>query len=145
MTTREEIRGHWNELRGQIEERWSQLGPGDLDGVDGSTDQLVGKIQQKTGQARQKIEEELDSLLQNVSQSASSATEKLGEYGKQAQEQFARASDAAREQYDRMSDSLQDGYREAENTVRRRPAESVAVAFGTGLIAGVVVGLALRR
>lgn len=145
MTTREEVRGHWNELRGQIEKRWSQLSPHDLDNVDGDTDQLVGTIQQKTGQARQRIEEELDDLLQNLSHSASSAAENVGEYVKSAKEQFTHASDQARQQYDRMNESFQEGYRHAENAVRRRPAESVAVAFGTGLIAGVIVGLAIRR
>jgi uncharacterized protein YjbJ (UPF0337 family) len=145
MTTREEIRGHWNELRGQIEQRWSQLSPHDLDEVEGDTDQLVGKIQQKTGQAKQKIEEQLDSLLDNLSQSASSATEKMGEYVKQAKDQFGHVSEAAREQYERASESIQGGYHQAEDMVRRRPAESVAVAFGTGLIAGVIVGLVLRR
>jgi len=145
MTTREEIRGHWNELRGRIEERWSQLGPHDLDEVDADTDQLVGKIQQKTGQARQRIEEELDVLLDDLSQSASSATEKMGEYVKLAKDQYANASENAREQFGRVSESIQEGYHEAENVVRKRPAESVAVAFGTGLIAGVIVGLVIRR
>lgn len=145
MTTREEIRGHWNELRGRIEERWTQLSPNDLDDVDGNTDQLVGKIQQKTGQARQKIQEELDSMLENLSQSASSGAGKMGEYTKQAKEQLAQASERTRQQYDRMSHSVQDGYHQAENTVRRHPAESVATAFGTGLVAGLLVGFIMRR
>lgn len=145
MATREELRGHWNELRGRIEEKWAELGPNDLDDVDADKDQIVGKIQQKTGQTRKNIEDELNTMLRNLSQSASSATEKAGEYAKQAQEQFSHASEQAREQYARMSRSVEDGYHQAENAIRQRPAESVAVAFGTGLIAGVIVGLALRR
>ena len=34
-----------------------------------------------------------------------------------------------------------EGYEEAQRMVRRRPAESVAVAFGTGLVVGLIVGL----
>lgn len=145
MMTREEIRGHWNELRGRIEERWTQLGPNDLDDVEGNTDQLIGIIQQKTGQARQKIEEELDSMLENLPESQSGAGEKMGQYARQAQEQFRHASESAREQYNRMGQSVSQGYRQAEDTVRQRPTQSVAAAFGTGLIAGVVVGLIMMR
>ncbi len=145
MTTQEEIRGHWNQLRGRIEERWTQLNPHDLDNMDGNTDQLVGAIQQKTGQARQKIEEELDQLLRDVAASASSATEKMGEYAKQAKAQAEHYSEAARQQYEQMQQSFQDGYVRAENAIRERPTQSVAVAFGTGVITGLIVGLVLKR
>jgi ElaB/YqjD/DUF883 family membrane-anchored ribosome-binding protein len=33
------------------------------------------------------------------------------------------------------------GYDQASEMIRRRPAESVAVAFGTGILLGIVVGL----
>ncbi|WP_339686051.1 general stress protein CsbD [Gimesia maris] len=149
MTTREELRGHWNEIRGRIEERWSQLNSSDLDGLEGKTDQLVGRIQQKTGETKRDIQRELDSMVESFSQSASTVADKMGdtlnEAVKNSKEQFAHASDAAREQYEQVNQSVQKGYREAERTVRKHPAESVAVAFGTGLIAGVIVSLAWRR
>jgi len=63
----------------------------------------------------------------------------------QAKEQFSHASEAAREQYERVNESIQEGYHQAEKTVQKNPAESVAVAFGTGLIAGVIISLVWRR
>jgi uncharacterized protein YjbJ (UPF0337 family) len=123
MLTKQEITGHWNELRGRIEQRWSQLSGNELDGIDGDVDRLVGTIQQKTGQARASIESELEKLNADLSQGASKAAEGMGEYAQQA---------------------VRDGRVQMEETIRRRPTESIAVAFGTGLIAGAVVGLMLR-
>ncbi|QDU80024.1 hypothetical protein Pla110_17460 [Polystyrenella longa] len=147
MTTSQELKmkGNWNELRGRIEEHWSQLTSSDLDNLEGRKDQIVGKIQQKTGETSQKIEAELNHLLETVCNSAASTTEKLGQTVQNAQEHLNQASQAARQQMDRMNDSIQQGYQQAEETVRKHPTESVAVAFGTGLIAGVIVSLALRR
>jgi len=39
---------------------------------------------------------------------------------------------------------MRQGYEEAEKVVRQRPAESVAVCFGAGVLVGVFVGLMLR-
>lgn len=149
MMTREEVIGHWNELRGRIEERWSQLGGSDLDGVDGNVDRLVGVLQQKTGQARGSIEDELESLLDDVAEGSANALQAAGEYAKDAAE-YARdagqqVAQTAREQYDRASDAVRQGVNQMQESVRRRPAESVAIAFGTGLVTGLVVGLMLRR
>lgn len=33
------------------------------------------------------------------------------------------------------------GYEQASDMIRQRPAESVAIAFGTGILLGIVVGL----
>ena len=53
---------------------------------------------------------------------------------------FTRAKESARQYAGRA----REGYDEAQEIVRRRPAESVAVAFGTGLLVGVIVGLIAR-
>jgi len=42
-------------------------------------------------------------------------------------------------------DSLRDRYEDAEEMVRSRPTESVAVCFGVGLFVGLVLGLTMRR
>jgi ElaB/YqjD/DUF883 family membrane-anchored ribosome-binding protein len=148
MATQEQIRGHWNELRGRIEERWSQLSSNDLDGVDGNVDQLVGVLQQKTGQARTRIEAELNEMLGQFEESGSGGMEQMGEYAKeyarQAKDYVQHTADQAREQYRHLADDARRRYGEATDYVRERPTESLAVAFGTGLLAGVIVGLVLR-
>ncbi|WP_166819713.1 CsbD family protein [Thalassoroseus pseudoceratinae] len=145
MITSEELKGNWNQLRGKVEERWSQLSSNDLDQINGNVDQLVGVLQQKTGQAKQTIEHELNELLDSSAQNASSVAEKLGAYSKEANEYAAQVAEQARQQYMQMAGGVQEGYNQAGEYVKQHPAESVAVAFGTGLIAGVMLGLIVRR
>ena len=145
MMTSEEIKGHWNEFRGHVEQRWSQLSSHDLDEVNGNVDQLVGVLQQKTGQARQAIEKDLQELLDSTASGASSMSEKLGKYTKEANEYAAKIADEARDRYMALAGDVRDGYDQAGRMVEKHPGESVAVAFGTGLIAGVVLGLVVRR
>jgi ElaB/YqjD/DUF883 family membrane-anchored ribosome-binding protein len=66
------------------------------------------------------------------------AVETAGRYAEQASEAF-------REQYDHAAESVRAGYERAGEMVRRSPVESVAVAFGAGIITGVVVGLMMRK
>ena len=54
-------------------------------------------------------------------------------------------ADMAREQYEHVTQRVRDGYGQAEDLVKRRPAESAALVFGVGLIAGVLVSTLLRR
>ncbi|MGY6741913.1 MAG: CsbD family protein [Cecembia sp.] len=53
------IKGNWNELKGKLKERYAELTDDDLVYAEGQEDQLLGKIQKKTGAAK----EELSKLL----------------------------------------------------------------------------------
>ena len=50
------IQGEWNYLCGLARQRWSQLTEDDLGAQEGNIEQLVGRIQQKTGEGREAIE-----------------------------------------------------------------------------------------
>ena len=133
----QELQGQWNKMKGQVKERWGQLTDDDLQIHGGNVDQLVGRIQQKTGEARETIEKYLTELTSRGSSAISQAAETVGHYAQQAggrlREHYGDVADVARERYDH-----------AQDLVRHNPAQSVAVAFGVGLVAGLVVGLALR-
>ena len=58
----QELRGQWNKLQGRVKERWGQLTDDDLQIQGGNVDQLVGRIQQKTGEGREAIEKFLAEL-----------------------------------------------------------------------------------
>lgn len=133
MLTEEQISGNWNQLKGLIRERWGQISDDELQEVQGEFGQLVGLIQQKTGEARIQIEQTLDRLSQES-----------GSLLESAQDYFDQAGESVREAAGQVGDRVRSGYASAEQLVKQRPAESVAVAFGTGLIAGVIVGLVLR-
>ncbi|MEM6316964.1 MAG: CsbD family protein [Bacteroidota bacterium] len=56
------IRGNWNELKGKIKEEYAELTDNDLAYQEGQEDQLLGRLQQKTGKTKQQVKEWIDSL-----------------------------------------------------------------------------------
>lgn len=53
------FQGNWNELKGKIKEKWGKLTDDDMTQIKGKRDQLLGKLQQRYGFAKEKAEEEL--------------------------------------------------------------------------------------
>lgn len=138
------LQGQWNQLRGQVKEKWGQLTDDDLAWQSGNADQLIGRIQQRTGEARDAIERFLNDLTSKSAGGVSQVAESAREYASHAGEYMQRAGDRFRQGYDQMGDMARARYDEAEDLVRHNPGQSVAVAFGVGMVVGVVVGLAFR-
>jgi len=133
----QELQGQWNKLRGQVKEKWGQLTDDDLQIQGGNVDQLVGRIQQKTGEGREAIEKFLNDLTSRGSSAIAQAAEAASTYASQA-------GDRLREHYGQLSDQARERYDQAQDLVRHNPTQSVAAAFGIGLVAGLIVGLAIR-
>ena len=57
-----EIKGNWNELKGKLKSKWGTLTDDDLSYSEGQEDQLVGRIQKKTGQTRQAVIDYINSI-----------------------------------------------------------------------------------
>jgi uncharacterized protein YjbJ (UPF0337 family) len=133
----QELQGQWNKLRGQVKERWGQLTDDDLQIQGGNVDQLVGKIQQRTGESREAIEKFLTDLTSRGASSVAHATEAVSNFAQQA-------GDRLRDRYGDIADQARDRYDMAQDVVRHNPSQAVATAFGVGLVAGLIVGLALR-
>ena len=55
MTTLE-IKGDWNITKGKLKQKWAQLTDDDLQYTDGKVDELVGRIQKRTGESQAAIE-----------------------------------------------------------------------------------------
>jgi uncharacterized protein YjbJ (UPF0337 family) len=142
------LQGQWNQVRGQLKKKWSQLTEDDLKFANGNVDQLVGKIQHKTGEAREAIEGYLEELTSQGASAISQAAETAGHYARRAadgaREGYNRISEQASEGYNRMSDQLGQQFESSRELIRDNPARSVATAFGIGVLLGVVVGLAVR-
>jgi len=137
MANQQTLQGNWNEIKGKLRSKWGSLTDDDLKNFNGNVDQLVGTIQRKTGEARESIEQFFDSLSSDGASSISKATESVRNYAQHAAESLQESSKQA-------ADSMRDGYAEVEDMVRQRPAESLAVCFGVGVITGVVVSLLLK-
>lgn len=53
------IEGNWKQLKGKIKEQWGKLTDDDLDIVAGKRDQMLGKLQEREGLARDEAERQL--------------------------------------------------------------------------------------
>jgi uncharacterized protein YjbJ (UPF0337 family) len=54
------IEGNWKQFVGKARQKWADLTDDDLDKVHGKKDELVGKIQERKGIAREEAEREVD-------------------------------------------------------------------------------------
>ena len=51
-----EIKGNWNIISGNLKQKWDQLTDDDLQYSEGQLEELMGRIQRRTGQTRRAIE-----------------------------------------------------------------------------------------
>jgi uncharacterized protein YjbJ (UPF0337 family) len=53
-------KGNWNIAKGKLKQKFAQLTDDELQFTEGKEDELIGRIQKRTGQAREKIERTVD-------------------------------------------------------------------------------------
>ena len=53
------IEGRWKQWKGKLKEQWGRLTDDDLDVIAGRRDQLLGRIQQRHGLAREEADRQL--------------------------------------------------------------------------------------
>jgi len=53
-------KGNWNIAKGKLKQKFARLTDDDLQFIEGKEDELIGRIQKRTGQARKKIEGVMD-------------------------------------------------------------------------------------
>lgn len=51
-----EIKGDWNITKGKLKQKWASLTDDDLTFADGKSDELLGRIQKRTGATREAVE-----------------------------------------------------------------------------------------
>lgn len=54
--TKLEIKGDWNITKGVLKQKWAKLTDDDLQFVEGKHDEMVGRIQKRTGESREAVE-----------------------------------------------------------------------------------------
>lgn len=53
------IEGNWKSFKGKVKEQWGKLTDDDLDVIAGKRDQLLGRIQQRHGLAKDEAERQI--------------------------------------------------------------------------------------
>jgi len=56
---KDEASGNWKQFKGKMKEKWGKLTDDDMQVIEGKRDQLVGKIQERYGYAKDEAEREV--------------------------------------------------------------------------------------
>lgn len=51
-----EIKGDWNIAKGKLKQKWAKLTDDDLQYIEGKQEELLGRIQKRTGETREAVE-----------------------------------------------------------------------------------------
>ena len=55
------LKGQWMQLKGKARQQWGKLTDDDLDQIEGNTEKLAGKLQERYGYAKDRAHQEIDS------------------------------------------------------------------------------------
>ena len=58
----EQFKGKWNQVKGKIKQKYAELTDDDLRYAEGKSDELLGRLQEKTGKAKQELIKEIERL-----------------------------------------------------------------------------------
>jgi uncharacterized protein YjbJ (UPF0337 family) len=51
-----QIKGEWNIIKGELKQKWAKLTDDDLQYIEGKQEELLGRIQKRTGESREAVE-----------------------------------------------------------------------------------------
>jgi len=55
----DQMAGKWKQVKGKLKEQWGKLTDDDLTMVEGNSEQLIGKVQERYGIAREEAERQV--------------------------------------------------------------------------------------
>ena len=61
---KDQAEGGWKQMKGKVKEKWGNLTDDDLTAIEGSRDQLAGRIQQRYGIAKEEAEKQVREFRQ---------------------------------------------------------------------------------
>jgi uncharacterized protein YjbJ (UPF0337 family) len=60
------VEGNWKQFTGKVKEQWGKLTDDDIAQINGSREQLEGKIQARYGYEKDKVKQDIDDWLNRV-------------------------------------------------------------------------------
>jgi uncharacterized protein YjbJ (UPF0337 family) len=70
------IEGKWKQSKGKFREKWGKLTDDDLDVIAGKRDQLVGRLQERYGIAKDEAEKQADAFATALSDADNEVVQK---------------------------------------------------------------------
>jgi uncharacterized protein YjbJ (UPF0337 family) len=62
----DQVKGNWNQFKGRVKQQWGNLTDDDLTRIEGKRDELIGRLQERYGYARDRAEQEVSSWERQV-------------------------------------------------------------------------------
>lgn len=56
------LKGHWNEIKGKLKQKYAQLTDDDLIFAEGKEDELLGRLQKRLGRSKEDVRAEIERL-----------------------------------------------------------------------------------
>jgi len=60
------VEGNWKEFKGKVKQQWGDLTDDDLTVIEGSRDELAGRLQKRYGYEKDRARREIDSWLNRM-------------------------------------------------------------------------------
>ncbi len=62
MTTKLQVKGSWNEVKGKLKQKYGQLTDNDLSFTEGKEDEFLGRLQQRLGKSKEELRAEIERM-----------------------------------------------------------------------------------
>jgi len=62
MSTKLQIKGNWNEIKGKLKQKYGQLTDDDLTFAQGKEDELLGRLQQRLGKDKEDLRRTIEEM-----------------------------------------------------------------------------------
>lgn len=69
----DQVAGNWKQLRGSVRKQWGKLTDDDLDVIAGKRDELIGRLHERYGWAREEAESQADAFIKKAKHGAAAA------------------------------------------------------------------------
>ena len=63
----DQLEGKWKQVKGEVREKWGKLTDDDILVVGGRRDQLIGRVQERYGMAKEAATKDVDTFLKQLS------------------------------------------------------------------------------
>lgn len=60
--TEDKMKGNWNQMKGKLKQQYGDLTDDDLTYQEGKEDELLGRIQKKTGKTKDEVKKFIDEI-----------------------------------------------------------------------------------